>query len=130
MMHRLLYLSGDDYLKKKDILLIVILLIISAAGLLFINMFGKNEGAAVVITVDGKEYGTYPLNSEKTIEIDTEKGHNTVVISGGTVDVTEADCPDKICADHARIRYDHETIICLPHKMVVEIKGGEEADVD
>ena len=117
-------------MKKKDLVLIAVLLIIAAAGLLLTRTFGRNDGAMVCVTVDGTEYGTYPLDTEQTIEIKTEAGYNILKISGGYADVTDADCPDKICADHARIHYDHETIVCLPHKMVVEIKGGEQPDID
>jgi len=37
------------------------------------------------------------------------------------VDVIEADCPDKICVKHTNIKNAGETIICLPHKLVIEI---------
>ena len=53
-----------------------------------------------------------------------------MVIADGTADVTQADCPDKICVDHAPISRDRETIICLPHKLVVEVKGGEASEID
>ena len=40
----------------------------------------------------------------------------------GSVTVQDADCPDKICEKHRAINRTGETIICLPHKLVVEIK--------
>ncbi len=117
-------------MKKKDIILIAILLCAALAGLLATKTFFSNDGAKVVITLDGEVYGTYPLNVDQVIEIQQDSGYNKVVISDGCADVTEADCPDGICADHAKIRYDHETIVCLPHKMVVEIQGGETSEID
>ena len=30
-------------------------------------------------------------------------------------------CPDKICVNHAAISKKGETIVCLPHKVVVEV---------
>ena len=43
----------------------------------------------------------------------------------------EADCPDQYCVEHAAIDKVNETIVCLPHKVVLEITEGEAArDVD
>ena len=117
-------------MKKNDFILIAILLCLAVAGLFAARTFMKDEGAKVVITLDGEVYGTYPLDVDQVIEIQQDLGYNKVVIADRTVDVTEADCPDMICADHAQIHYDHETIVCLPHKLVVEIQGGETSDID
>ena len=37
--------------------------------------------------------------------------------------MTEADCPDKICVNTGKISKIGETIVCLPHRVVVEIQG-------
>ena len=37
------------------------------------------------------------------------------------VSVNNKDCPDKICVNHAAISKKGETIVCLPHKVVVEV---------
>ena len=42
----------------------------------------------------------------------------------------EADCPDQICVRHKAISKSGESIVCLPHKVVVEISSEEEQDVD
>ena len=34
----------------------------------------------------------------------------------------EADCPDKYCVKQGKIKNVGETIVCLPHKVVVEIE--------
>lgn len=47
------------------------------------------------------------------------------------VSMIEADCPDHYCVDHAAIDKVNETIVCLPHRVVLEITGGgEEKEVD
>ena len=117
-------------MKKKDLMLIGILLIAAIAAHFGIRAFFNNAGGQVVITSEGSEIGTYALAADNVIEIRTDSGYNKVVISGGQVEVTEADCPDKICANHAPIRYNHETIVCLPHKLVVEVIGGENSEID
>jgi hypothetical protein len=37
----------------------------------------------------------------------------------------DADCPDKLCEKTGKISKNGETIVCLPHRVVVEIQGGE-----
>lgn len=117
-------------MKKKDFILIILLLAIAAAGMFAVKALQSGEGARVVIRVDGREYGSYPLSEDRTVPIDNDFGHNLVVIENGSVQVEEADCPDLICVKHAPVSRDHETIICLPHKLVVEVQGGRQADID
>ena len=37
----------------------------------------------------------------------------------------DADCPDKLCEKTGKISKNGETIVRLPHRVVVEIQGGE-----
>ena len=48
----------------------------------------------------------------------------------GTADITEADCPDKLCVHQRAISKTKETIVCLPNKVVVEVTGSEESELD
>lgn len=121
---------GVGMIKKKDVVLIIIILLISiiAFGIVLLT---KEEGATVVIKVNGDVYQTVPLNEDRTIIIgDETSDYNIVEIKNSYVTMTEANCPDKICVKHNRIHYSHESIVCLPHKVVVEIQGGEKNEVD
>lgn len=117
-------------LKKKDMILIGALLCVAVAGLLIVQLMQRQSGALVTVTVAGNTYGTYSLDSSQVIEVEDEMGYNLIVIEDGYVRMEEADCPDQYCVKHAKIHYSHETIICLPHELVVEISGGENMDVD
>ena len=46
------------------------------------------------------------------------------MVKDGKVSVTEADCPDKVCVNTGEISKSGDTIVCLPHKLVVEIEGS------
>ena len=92
--------------KKKDFILIGVLLVIALIGLGVTQFLQHQTGASVT------------------------KGYNKVVIENGSVHMADADCPDQYCVQHAAIHAGHETIICLPHELVVEITGGEVSDVD
>lgn len=87
----------------------------------------------MVVTVDGKEYGRYPLQSKNAEKIKIELGggaYNVLVIQDGKADIVEASCPDKICVNHAAIHLSGESIVCLPNKVVVTIENAEESGID
>ncbi|MFR4337598.1 MAG: NusG domain II-containing protein [Lachnospira pectinoschiza] len=42
--------------------------------------------------------------------------------------MTDADCPDKLCVKTGMISKTGETIVCLPHRVVVEIIGAAADD--
>lgn len=110
-------------MNHKDFVLIIV---IGGIALLLYLAFGrKTLGNQVVITQDGKEYGTYLLTQNQTIRVESEKGYNTVVIEDGAVFVEDADCPDKYCVKQGRTNTTANSLICLPHKLVVEIKQNE-----
>lgn len=115
-------------MKKKDVLLLIIILAIAGIACLALFLFRKEEGSYVVLTVNGEYYGTYDLDTDRTIEIDTENGHNVLVISSGTATMTEADCPDGYCMDQGSIDKNSQTIVCLPNKVVAEIVTEDEEE--
>lgn len=54
--------------------------------------------------------------------------YNLLTVSASGVSMEAADCPDQICVHHIPIKSGGESIICLPHKLVVEIQGGTETE--
>lgn len=119
--------------KKKflaDIVLIVLLLCVCAAVFVIIQFIVKKDGAAVLVKVDGQL--RYELNLKHNIELEVsgyQGGVNRIRIEDGAVCMTEADCPDALCVKTGWIRKTGETIVCLPHRVVVEITGkNPEAD--
>ena len=42
----------------------------------------------------------------------------------------EADCPDQLCVHQKKISMNHESIICLPNRVVVEIESSENSEYD
>lgn len=114
-------------MKKGDILLVCAVLILAAAGLIYMNLGGKKSGGTLTVTVAGEIYDTYDLAENQEISLDMDGGHNQFQIKDGVVSMMEADCPDQYCVKHAPIYKVNETIVCLPHKVVLEITEGEEA---
>lgn len=117
---------------KRDIILLIIIFIAVIAIWFGYRMMNQGEGSQVRVTVDGEEYGVYSLEKEQEIPIQIDgEITNTLVISDGEADMTEADCPDKLCVNQKSISSAGETIVCLPNKIVVEvISSDEEAEFD
>lgn len=118
-MHR----SGLDSTKKSyknDILLILFFLIMSFVALIFMRFHGKS-GAEVRVSVNNREYGVYSLDKNQKITIGEDDWENILEIKNGSANMIKADCPDKVCVNHAPISKKGETIVCLPHKVVVEV---------
>ncbi len=118
-------------MKKGDIIIGAVVIVLAAVLYFSGILRPEGEGAKAIVTIDGAVYGEYDLLNEETIKVDLkEEGYNTFVISGRKIDMLEADCRDGICVDHTPISLDGETIICLPHKVVIEIEGGEVSAID
>lgn len=117
---------------KRDITLLIIIFVVLLLIFAGAKLLHRDAGAEVVIEVDGAEYGTYPLDREAEIPIMDNDGNETnlLVIKDGKADMIEANCPDLLCVHQKAISYQGETIVCLPNKIVVSVKGGEESQVD
>jgi hypothetical protein len=114
-------------LKPLDIVVIVVLVIVTlgSSAAAFINSNKAYNNKYVEIEVKGKLYKKLPLDnsSNERIQIDTDLGSNIVEISNGKVKILDADCPDKICIQDGSISKPGAILVCLPHKVVINIKG-------
>ncbi len=115
--------------KKNDIKLIFGIIIVAVLFLLFRFMTAE-EGAVAVVYVDGKKIAEYSLSEERTVSVEGyDGGYNILVIEDGKAYLSDADCPDGLCVGMGEIEYDGETIVCLPHKVVIEIESEKENDI-
>ena len=114
--------------RKKDLIFIFSILIFAVFLLLIQRVYGnaQDEADMIKITVDQKLYGTYDLNKNQTITIQNDFGINTIQIQNKDVWMEEADCPDGYCKEQGHISKNKQTIVCLPHKLVVEISDDSE----
>lgn len=120
-------------MKKKirnDLILILVPLLLCVIYAVWVN-YSHRTGGYVYVEQAGEQIGIYPLNEDREIIIgDEENYYNILVIKDGKADITAASCPDKICADHRRIAYEGERIVCLPNRLIVRIEKAEQkADI-
>ena len=112
-------------LQKRDWVLIAVIICVTALALFLHEYIGGKGAGCATVKVKGEIEGVYSLAKDQSIEING--GTNVLKIRNGSADMTEADCPDKYCVDHKPICRGGETIICLPHRLVVEVTGTRDA---
>ena len=85
----------------------------------------------VEISVDGEVVERLPLAGEpREVTVRAGGGFNVVRVGGGRAAVVSADCPDRTCVKNGEISRPGEGSVCLPHRVVVRVTGGVEADID
>ena len=121
-------------INKYDIGLIIVILAVNILILVYgsFNTVEKGQKIAYVYS-DNKLVGEYTLTdnykTEFKVDIGSER-YNTVHIEDGKVWIHEATCPDKICLNQGKISHDGELIVCLPNKLLVQIKDNQESEDD
>lgn len=117
-------------IKKNDLILIAIVIFLCIGIFAYIS-FTKEEGSKLVITIDGEVYKTLDMSEDITLTLEDKNGEtNTLQIKDGYADMTDASCPDLLCVKQHKIHYNHETIVCLPNRVVLEVVDGDESEVD
>lgn len=111
-----------DKKRKWDIFLIAGLLL--AAGALYLFLRPGEAGAWAVVTADGRETARYPLAEDRRVTLG-EADYNVLEIMDGAAAVVEANCGDHTCVRTGRISREGEAIVCLPHRLVIRIEGGD-----
>lgn len=118
----------DGKMKKGDIIILCIAVLVSGIALCFLKH--EKQGDSVRVTKNGvtSEYSIY---EDRTIECRGENnGFNVIRIENGAVFMVKANCPDQICVKKGTVCKNGEMIICLPNDIFVEVRGGEEKEID
>ena len=116
---------------KNDLILIAAILAVVA--ILALILFFRGEGTTVRVELDGRVIGSYSLAVDREVEIlSGENGEekNLLVIRDGKAYVSSATCPDGICANHRPISRVGESIVCLPHGVVITVVGEDKTQPD
>ncbi len=117
-------------MKKLDFIIIAVLLV--CAGELYFSGILRpgSEGAYAVVYVDGEEVKKYDLSKNTDDTVTGINGTNQIRVQDGKISVVSADCRDQICVNHLPINRENESIVCLPHKVVIEIENGGKNSID
>ncbi len=118
-------------INKYDIALIIVIIVINVAILVYgsFNVVDKGQKIAYVYS-DNKLVNEYTLTDDYKTEftVNLGPGYNTVHIEGGKIWIHDASCPDKICLSQGKISKDGEIIVCLPNKLLIQIKDNHKSE--
>lgn len=124
-------------MRKGDIWLVGILLAVALAFIIpkWMSEDKLDDGLlkTATVTVDGEVLETIELGQQlQQFRIETRHGLNLIEVKDESIRMLEADCPDKLCVWSGAISQVNETIVCLPHRLIVEIvqHAGEGVEID
>lgn len=128
-----------DTLKIGDLIIIILLLLISFSPIaIFTWQQAQIDGEKLVAVISLENEVLYEINlsdheGNETFDIHTHDHEtNTVEIVNGQIQIKSATCHDQVCVRTGFISRVGQTIICLPHQLVIEIQnfGEDTPDLD
>ena len=112
---------------KPDVIVISAIVFIVILLLFFTFIFQK-QGTVAVVEVNGVIVGEYSLSQNGIFVLNN--GTNTLVIENGEAYLRDSHCPDHTCERTGKIQYVGQTIVCLPNRLSVTVKGNANNGVD
>ena len=122
---------------KANIVVGAIVGLVLVAAIVLYALMQAGGGTSMKAIVHDGDGGVHELSLAENQEraITTSLGTNVVIVEGGAVYVREADCENQDCVHQGKVSAPGKQIICLPHKLWIEVvSDGEtsaaEMDVD
>ena len=119
-------------MKIGDWILIVCAIIVSIASAIFVWIPNRSDAAGTArIYFNNEMVAELPLDVDTEYTVENDGSINVIEVSDGRVHMLSANCNDEYCVKQGYIEYNGDTIICLPHRVVVELSStGKESPFD
>lgn len=118
-------------MKRGDRVMFGIFAFLVAAGacVLAWRAFAPRSELTAVVISGGRTVRRIKLSgaAPETFAVKYGAGWNLITVKDGMIAVTGADCPDRECVKRGWLTKPGESAVCLPHRLVVRIEGGEPA---
>ena len=123
---------------KKKLFIPIGITAAAAVGCAAVILMNKPaQGSTAYVYQDGKEIVRLPLDGSAEGKIITVAGdngaENIVEVVNGKVHMKSATCKDQLCVKMGWRDRPNSPIVCLPHKIVIDIKGtsdGTDAEIN
>ena len=116
--------------RRLDIIILIVLIVIAIGSWIAVTVLFDVNGDYVEVIVDNHVQKVISLNDDGEYQVDDGEYSNIITIKNREVDMKISDCPDQICVKQGKIKKQGESIICLPHKLVIRIASEEYPEVD
>lgn len=115
-------------MKTKYWLFLLTGILTVSLGLSMIVLLPHDRAVSAEIYSGGRLLRTIFLDKDQEFTVEAPQGgYNTILIRGGKIAVTDADCPDGVCMGQG-FRNGGPPIVCLPNRL--EIRFVEPQAVD
>lgn len=113
---------------RLNIIAVLVIVAVALAAATAANALGSAVDArtAAIQDADGNTF-TMPLSQDDVLTVASSAGTNVIEVQAGKVRVSEADCPNQDCVEQGWISKAGQQIVCLPHKLVVNITDEDAA---
>ena len=115
-------------IRRLALLLSALIFVLCGASLFYLVYragHSRSAGLTAYIYQRGELLYTIDLSAVTTpytLDIaDGAGGSNTILVRPGSIGMTEADCPDRICVGMGFVDSDLLPITCLPHRLVIRL---------
>ena len=112
---------------KTRVILFLLLAAVAASAAWLLLRDGDTDAPTARILRDGvllEEIYLDQVDEPRSLVLEDESGSNTVQVERGRIRISAADCPDQVCVKQGWISGGAVPIICLPHRLTIEIVDG------
>jgi hypothetical protein len=121
-------------MKTKSWIIIFIVVIIAALSVQLFVLSSETVSPIATIYQDRVPIAVIYLDDvEEAHEINVttdDNNKNIVLVEPGQISVRYATCPDQVCVLQGPISSSARPIVCLPHRLSIEITDAPDEDVD
>ncbi len=119
--------------KRNDVIVMVVVLVLALLGYTAMRLVAppSARAARVVALIEGIEVLSVPLSQPGTYKVpQSGDAVNAFTIADGMVRMTDANCPDSWCMKKGAVSRTADQIVCLPHKLILQLEGEAEPGLD
>ncbi len=119
-------------IKRWDVIVIITLILLSFLPFAifsyqFAGTSDEHSQYVAVISVDNEIVKQVTLTGNSGIETFTitqpDGDSNTIEVRDNRIRIKAATCPDQVCVRSGFLSKPGKTIVCLPHKVVIEVQS-------
>lgn len=116
-------------LKLGDFFIIVVLLIISFTPFYMLHNQEKADDQIIgIVKINNREVKRLSLAKDQKWRYQKNGKINIVQIKKHKIRVIDANCKDQVCVKEGWKSESGDTIVCLPHKFLIELKNKNQID--
>ncbi len=111
---------------------VILVLVLAAASLAVGGLFSGKGGspAGIEVVADSRVVLSAGLDEDRFYRVEGPLGFSVVEVHGGRVRMKESPCPHKVCLRMGWKEEAGESIVCLPNRVGVFLRGKRRDGID